>query len=394
MSQKLINRSPDLQKLQAEGYEVTIIGGTFLLISSVPYLNAQGEIMLGTLVSKLTLAGDKTAPVDDHVAYFIGTQPHNEDGSVIQAIYHSAEAVQLHEHLKADLTFSNKPKDRMYVDYYEKMTSYISHISSQAQLKNPDITAKTFKPIIAKDDPESVFNYYDTNSSRAEIGILSKNFEGQIIAIIGLGGTGSYVLDQVAKTPVNEIHLFDADLFLQHNAFRGPGAPSIEELELIPKKVHHLSGIYSKMHKYISPHDFNITEENLDVLNGMTFVFICIDKGAIKKKIINHLVGKSIPFIDVGIGVDLIDDKLRGSVRTTLYTDGDPDYLRNWISFSDTGNDEYDQNIQIAELNSLNAALAIIKWKKFLAFYHDLIKEKNSSYDIDVNTLFNNETIT
>jgi tRNA A37 threonylcarbamoyladenosine dehydratase len=51
------------------------------------------------------------------------------------------------------------------------------------------------------------------------------------------GGTGSYVLDFVAKTPVKEIHLFDGDIFDQHNAFRAPGAPSGEELEQRLKKV-------------------------------------------------------------------------------------------------------------------------------------------------------------
>jgi hypothetical protein len=32
---------------------------------------------------------------------------------------------------------------------------------------------------------------------------------------------------------------------------------------------------------------------------------------------------------------------------------------------------DYDGNIQIAELNSLNAALAVIKWKKLCGFYND-----------------------
>ena len=54
---------------------------------------------------------------------------------------------------------------------------------------------------------------------------------------MGLGGTGSYVLDLVAKTPVWEIHLFDGDAFLQHNAFRSPGAPSLDELEAQPPKA-------------------------------------------------------------------------------------------------------------------------------------------------------------
>ena len=34
-------------------------------------------------------------------------------------------------------------------------------------------------------------------------------------------------------------------------------------------------------------------------------------------------------------------------------------------------------NLQVAELNALNATLAVIKWKKHLGFYHD---EKATQY--------------
>ena len=71
---------------------------------------------------------------------------------------------------------------------------------------------------------------------------------GERVAIVGLGGTGSYVLDFVAKTPVQEIHLFDGDEFLTHNAFRAPGAASLEALRRKPKKVDYLAAIYSNMH--------------------------------------------------------------------------------------------------------------------------------------------------
>jgi tRNA A37 threonylcarbamoyladenosine dehydratase len=93
----------------------------------------------------------------------------------------------------------------------------------------------------------NVFNYPDTNSSRAGIEFLNRKFENQKIAIIGLGGTGSYILDQVAKTPVKEIHIFDADVFQLHNAFRSPGAVSSEKLEAENgiMKVDYYYGIYS-----------------------------------------------------------------------------------------------------------------------------------------------------
>ena len=108
---------------------------------------------------------------------------------------------------------------------------------------NHTVTAKTF-PVVVPEEEESVFNYIDTASSRAAIDIVTQKLKLEKIAIIGLGGTGSYVLDLVAKTPVKEIHLFDGDTFLQHNAFRSPGAPSIDELKTKPRKVTYLKNLY------------------------------------------------------------------------------------------------------------------------------------------------------
>jgi hypothetical protein len=52
---------------------------------------------------------------------------------------------------------------------------------------------------------------------------------------------------------------------------------------------------------------------------------------------------------------------------------------------------EYSQNIQIADINALNAALAVIKWKKLRGFYTDLGHEHNTTYGIDTNTITNDE---
>ena len=54
--------------------------------------------------------------------------------------------------------------------------------------------------------------------------------------------------------------------------------------------------------------------------------------------------------------------------------------------------DEYSTNIQIADLNMLNAALAVIKWKKLCGFYQDLEREHNCTYSINVNQLLSEET--
>jgi hypothetical protein len=60
------------------------------------------------------------------------------------------------------------------------------------------------------------------------------------------------------------------------------------------------------------------------------------------------------------------------------------------LSKVDDGN-EYDRNIQTAELNALNAALAVIKWKKLCGFYIDLEKEHHSTYSIDGNEMTNED---
>lgn len=69
----------------------------------------------------------------------------------------------------------------------------------------------------------SVFKIRDTLTTRAEISDLAKVFDDEVVAIIGLGGTGGCVLDFMVKTSVREIRAYDADGFHTHNAFRSPG---------------------------------------------------------------------------------------------------------------------------------------------------------------------------
>jgi hypothetical protein len=77
---------------------------------------------------------------------------------------------------------------------------------------------------------QSVFKFRDTLTSRVQIADLSSNFADDVVAVIGLGGTGSYVLDFLVKTPVKEIRGFDLDDFHMHTAYRSPGRPQESEL--------------------------------------------------------------------------------------------------------------------------------------------------------------------
>jgi hypothetical protein len=391
MSQRLINRSPDLKKLQDDGYELEIISN-HLVVPNVPYVDANRKIRRGTLVSVLDLAGDVTTKPRKHVVMFVGAYPCDRNGKEIESFRNGSDRKMVGDRLVIDHTFSCKPTGG-YADYHEKMTTYINMISGQAQALDPSVTART-RRVIATEDPETVFNYLDTASSRAGIMQLSDKLALDKVAIVGLGGTGAYVLDLIAKTPVWEIHLFDGDDFLQHNAFRTPGAASLDELKAIPKKVDYLATLYAPMRKNIIPHSVYIDEKTFGELDDMAFVFLCIDRGDVKKIIVERLEAKGIPFIDVGMGVELVDNQLHAVVRVTTSTPEKRDHVRDKGRIGFTGGDAddlYRNNIQIADLNMLNAALAVGKWKRLYGFYRDFEQEHFSAYTIDGNHMINED---
>jgi hypothetical protein len=395
MSHLLISRSPDLKRLRDEGYEVEV-RGNYLLVHSVPYVNAQSQVALGSLVSELTLGGDVTVRPQTHVISFTGDQPCNKDGSPIQQIMHQTVMQQLLPGLTIRHTFSNKPTNG-YADYFEKMSRYADILSSAAKAIDPNVDARTFKPIESSGD-DSVFRYIDTASSRAGTSMIASRVMGRKIAIVGLGGSGSYVLDFVAKTPVQEIHLFDDDLFLQHNAFRCPGAASLEDLQRQLKKVEYLAEVYGRMRTGIFSHEVPLDESNIGVLTGFDFVFVCVDRGSVRKVLFDWLISHGISFVDVGMGVEVTpDSKLVAVCRTTVGTSAKSDHIPSRVPLADADGDgggAYTQNIQIAELNALNAAFAVIKWKKLAGIYEDVDQDHHSTYSTNFHLLTSEERTT
>ena len=239
-----------------------------------------------------------------------------------------------------------------------------------------------------------MFNYIDTASSRAGINAISAKLEIDSIAIIGLGGTGAYVLDLTAKTHTKEIHLFDGDIFFQHNAFRSPGAASGDDLEEKLPKTEYFRRIYSRMRRGIISHPVHVDASNVEQLRDMKFAFLCFDAGKSKQLVVEELEKFGVPFIDVGMGVYLSGDSLGGIVKTTARTPAVWNHVKDAeriCFFAGDVNNEYDQNIQIADLNALNAAFAVIKWKKLFGFYHDFENEHHSTYTIDGNRLLNED---
>ena len=390
MPLSLIDRSADLARLIDDGYEVDVRSG-YLILRQVPYVTENAAVKRGLLVSGLTLAGDVTTRPSDHVVMFAGSMPCDQNGRPLNQIHHSSGSQELAEGLTVDHSFSSKPPEG-YTDFYHKMTTYEAIISGPAQSIDPTATARTFALNEAPDD-DSVFKYVDTASSRSGIGAVTKRLNLGSVAIVGLGGTGSYILDLVAKTPVQEIHLFDGDRFGQHNAFRSPGAPSIETLREAPQKAAYFASAYSEMRRGIFAHGY-VDEAVVDSLREMDFVFIAVDKGIQRKLMVDRLEESGVPFIDVGMGVLEVEGSLLGQLRVSVSTDRSCDQVHPTLPLLDGDEeDEYSRNIQIADLNALNASLAVIKWKKLLGFYVDIEKEHSILYQIDGNCLINEDQL-
>ena len=362
MSRALFSRNTDLAKLREEGYFVQVVGG-FLVMREVPYVDENRTVHKGTLISSLALAGDQTRPPDTHVIHFDGDYPCFADGSRITAIANQTTHFDLGNGLTAKHAFSSKPNGG-YRDYHDKMTTYASIIAGPAAVLDSTATPRPYRALDEEEDADSVFNYVETASDRVGIGALTAKLAGHRVAIIGLGGSGSYILDMLAKTPVTEIRLFDADEFLQHNAFRAPGAPTLEELREAPLKVNHFKAIYERMHRGITAVPQAITVDTLDLLDGIDFAFLSLDAGEAKAALIERLHKRGVAFIDIGMGLELGDQGLSGILRVTTSTPSVRDRIGSHSRIPLAGGgagDVYASNIQVADLNALNAVLAVIR---------------------------------
>lgn len=371
MFRKLVSHNDDIRRLVEKGYAVAF-ANSCLIVRDIPYLDSERKLQFGVIVSKLVFVDQERVMQDDHQVYFAGTQPYNLDGTQIPNLGGGPYQLPLGESC-ADVvvqrSFSNKPvSGGKFVDLFDKIESYVSIISGPA-MELYGANPYTFR-IVEEGTASSVFKLQDTLTSRAEIFDLSSKFANDVIVIIGVGGTGAYVLDFLAKTPVREIRVFDLDDFHVHNAFRSPGG--VDSSELGKKKVEVYLSRYENFRNGLSGSAKFIDSSCSEELDGVTFAFVCVDKGSSRAEIFDLLTSKGIPFIDVGMGLNRKSGSLNGMTRITYFSPDNGEKVRGkgLVELADAPDDLYRTNIQISELNALNAALAVIRFKQLRGFYH------------------------
>ncbi|QQS40356.1 MAG: ThiF family adenylyltransferase [Acidobacteriota bacterium] len=369
MFHQLVSHNPDIGKLLEKGYAIAF-DSNYLIIRDIPYLNENGDLELGAIVSKYVSVDGRRIAQEDHQVLFAGSIPHDLSGKPIPNLGggpHSLSLSSACNDVVVERSFSNKPTvGGKFPDFFEKIESYVTIIAGPA-ISRHGANPLTYRAV--EEIPHSVFKFHDTLTSRAEITELAERLKDEVVAIIGLGGTGAYLLDFLVRTPVKEIRAFDFDLYHVHNAFRSPGRVTASEFD--KKKSNVYARRYKNFRERLFFYDKSVDTTCAEDLDEVTFAFVCVDKGSSRNGIFDLLIPKGISFIDVGMGLNKKSGPIEGLVRTTYYSAEDSQATRNMglAPTSDEADDIYNTNIQISELNALNAALAVIKFKQLKGFY-------------------------
>ena len=221
---------------------------------------------------------------------------------------------------------------------------------------------------------ESRFKYPDTYTTRYGIGAIAKCIEDDIVAVVGVGGSGSYLTDILVKTNVKEVHLFDDDCLLNHNAFRLAGAASVDEVDGSISKVVWHKGRYAAIREQgICIHEKKVESTIRSAmqsdLQDCSMVFIAVDDPAARRNIQRVCSDIGLDHIALGIGLTIQgegNDILGGMVCVEVGRQPAGSLESDEVQGL---NDDAYGHVQTAELNMLSAALAIIEWKALRGFY-------------------------
>ena len=368
--QELASLNPFIRDLDEQGYQLDFVNGYFV-IYGLPYLDQAGSLKHGDWISPVDLSeGGALDPPGNHQAWFRGDKPYSRDGRELN-IGTRNHRLEVTTDLVAEFSFSLKLLEngqmRMYRSFEEKVQTYLETITAPAMAVYPEATP--LKGIETKAAAQnSPLRFPDTSSANYNLTDISSLLRSKEVAIVGLGGTGSYILDLLARTHLERIALFDDDKIHVHTIFRMPG---FIDRAIGQPKVEALARQYGKWHSGIEPINERVTQANIVRLLDFDFVFVSVDDGPARRLIVDWLSSNAVPFIDCGMGLNRSVVGLNGTVRITGVDRAAYDRTIDtaYLPTGDAKEDEYRRQAQIAELNALNAALAVIRFKQHFGIY-------------------------
>lgn len=203
------------------------------------------------------------------------------------------------------------------------------------------------------------------------------------IAIVGLGGTGSIIAQQLAHLGVRDFTLFDPDTL------------EITNLNRVVGSTHDLVGkskveVAKQLILHVNPHASVETNEKSVLLNKVLkqlvnadIIFSCTDSHG-SRALINQIAYQYlVPTIDMGVVISVADGKIEHiAARTQLLTPGEPcmvcgnildpeEIRRDLLTDFERKNDSYILNYResapaVISLNSTIASMAITMFLNYV----------------------------
>lgn len=225
--------APDqhIQRLVDEQYQVTI-DGAYLIVDRIPYVTSDRTIAWGALICPYRNVDGIPQLDNDHQCWFTGDIPHRADGSSMESALVSESSEQTVAGRQVRYRFSNKPEPigDFFDNHYNKVTHYIGKISRHARDLDPLVSATSIGSFRRREVP-SVFFYSNDAISQGGLDAYTDKLRLRRVCIVGAGGTGSFILDALAKEEIEQIDVYDHDSIEPKNVYRMPSAMSRDDAQ-------------------------------------------------------------------------------------------------------------------------------------------------------------------
>ena len=359
------------QEAQARGWTIEV-GQNRISVREVPYRKKDGEagtcqVLVETQDDGLTMKAPANGSGASHAAVLIG---------VSQGHAYQASGEPVGNVLWTDNTnqcvISIKRDEGEYSNAWHALFVYTATVAGEVGLEERDQVERIFKFEIDGEDSREMRAW--RNRARA-----------QRVAIVGLGGVGLWILDLMSKTYVNEIRIWDGDVIEGRNLLRAPGWASQDAIGR--NKAQYFGEHYQQMRRGISIHaEYLQADDHADAFEDLDFVFVAIDKEETRTALCERLEQMRIPFIDVGMGIELKQGQVRGSCQV-FFTGDDPGRWRIGIPTIEGAGEKDYYDLQLADMGALTAALAVGTWRRHIGQYEGEEKDWLIRYLIDSNDL-------
>lgn len=184
------------------------------------------------------------------------------------------------------------------------------------------------------------------------------------VAVVGLGGLGSWIADVIAKCDVHAVTAWDGDIIEPKNLIRMPGAGQLEQW-IGRHKTDWFETTYSSLRTGIAGRAVMVDQSNVhEVLAGTSFAFLAVDNDTARATMIEALAGAHIPFIDVGTSIDRRQTKVSIALRLVVARP----YSNSWrgaIPRVDTAGQQIYGSIELPDVGALTAGWAVQLWRQY-----------------------------